>query len=690
MWKVILSIILLSVVSNQTVYADTTQTTSVTCEDIVWKPVTAQDNPVEGDTTTTKTTTRVCTTSVVTTVTTPESTTTTTSISENLTDSGNILSNSQFVNPAANNNNFSSEGWTVSNGTGAHNANPNLPSGSNTPTVGGAIASEDDTVISQTITSVKTKTGMSDAEIKNGFRSTLKANIWFWNSRTNVVTLKQIITDNAGNTTTQTRVITDTGCSGSNCGQWVDYDDTYIQGTNTATDFSIKAEVSNDTSNYTGSAHLGPDIDDIELNIKHNEITTTTQTTAATSSSSTATSVESTVSQVVEVEYCWQKTPSTCANDQPGVDDIEEDIVEAVENLEVEQAVEEVTEIEVVNLNVEEITIIDVTMDEAMDMELTFEPEQTFEEAFTSVIEEAGMEEEFSDALAEEDLTEEEFFSEVEDVMAEEMDTPTEVTVEATPVVEEAPVVEETPVEETPTVEEEAPVVEEEATAETETEPTVEEETPAETETETEPTVEEETPAETETEIEEEVETETDTEIETEEETETETEAETETDEVEESESDVEEPTETGDSSVEETEVEEVEEVEVTDAQVEEIQAKIERVIAKIEANLTRIDLKLKATSFVLAKAMIDSQPDMTEYTSQVLYDPTTLPDNNDWYAESTLLDEYGDTVYQDVTLGEYVANDPMEVYEEEINTNNNNISRLEAELEELENELNE
>jgi hypothetical protein len=31
-----------------------------------------------------------------------------------------------------------------------------------------------------------------------------------------------------------------------------------------------------------------------------------------------------------------------------------------------------------------------------------------------------------------------------------------------------------------------------------------------------------------------------------------------------------------------------------------------------------------------------------------------------------------------------------MAVYEEEINRNNNNISRLEAELEELENELNE
>ena len=69
-----------------------------------------------------------------------------------------------------------------------------------------------DTVIGQTVTSVKTKTGMSDAEIKNGFKSTLKAKIWFWNQKANTVLLKQIITDNNGNTTTQTRTIVDTGC----------------------------------------------------------------------------------------------------------------------------------------------------------------------------------------------------------------------------------------------------------------------------------------------------------------------------------------------------------------------------------------------------------------------------------------------------------------------------------------------
>ena len=87
---------------------------------------------------------------------------------------------------------------------------------------------------------------------------------------------------------------------------------------------------------------------------------------------------------------------------------------------------------------------------------------------------------------------------------------------------------------------------------------------------------------------------------------------------------------------------------------------------------------------------MQDQQPDMTEYTTQSFYDPTQLPDNRDWYAEDTILDAYGRSIYQNVDLGEYSRNDPMAVYEEEINRNNNNISRLEAELEELENELNE
>jgi len=304
MWKLLPTILLLLIVAYTDVQAETTSVTTVTCVD-------TSNSPETGDITT------VCTTTVVTTVTTPESTTTTTSIAQNLTSSGDILDNSQFVNPEENNNNYSDEGWTITNG-GSHNSASGT--GAASPNVGGVVASGNTTNISQTVTSIKSKTGMSDAEIKNGFRSTLSAKLWFWNNATNTITLKQTITDSDGNTTTQTRVLIDTGCGYSNCGQWEDFDDTYIQGNNTATDFSIKAEVSNTTEGQSGyGGHVGPDIDDIELNIQHNEITTTTETVAATSSSSTATTSATTIS------YCWQQTPSTCADDQPGIDDIEEE-----------------------------------------------------------------------------------------------------------------------------------------------------------------------------------------------------------------------------------------------------------------------------------------------------------------------------------------------------------------------------
>ena len=369
MWKLLPTFILLLLVCFTEVQAETTQVTSVTCVD-------TDNSPVEGDTTT------VCTTTVVTTVTTPESTTTTTSISENLTSSGDILTNSDFKH--ASNNNYGADGWTITNNPGYHNT-AGTTGGDST---GGVVASGHNTNISQTVTSVKSETGMSEAELQHGFRSTLSAKLWFWNSHTNKITLKQTITDNDGNTTTQTRILTDTGCGYTNCGVWEDFDDTYIQGSNSATDFSIKAEVNNVKVTGSTSGHWGPDIDSIELNIQHNEITTTTNTVAATSSSSTATSSATTY------EYCWQKNPSTCAGDQPGVDDIEEDIVEAVNDIQAEVITEEVTVINVTNLDVEELVIVNVTMDEAMDMELTFEPEQTFEEAFIGIIEEAGMEEE--------------------------------------------------------------------------------------------------------------------------------------------------------------------------------------------------------------------------------------------------------------------------------------------------------
>jgi hypothetical protein len=466
-------------------------------------------------------------------------------------------------------------------------------------------------------------------------------------------------------------VLEDTGCvyEVDGCDTWEDIDDTYIQGTNTSTDFAIEAEVSNDTvatSSYDG--HTGPDIDDIELVIQHNEVTTTTETIAATTAVTTAVSEATTTAEAVVYEYCWQKTPSTCAGDQQGMDDIEEDLGNAIVDIETEV----ITVVDVTNLDVVELVIVDVTLDEAITQELSVEPDTTFEEAFTNIIEEAGLEEEFSSALAEENITEEEFFSEVEAVMEEEMVAPTP-TVEA-PV--ESPVEEETPVE-TEVAPETAPVEEEEVMNTAGSEETIE--APTETPVEEEAVVEEEI-------VEEVVEEEITEEV-------TEEEAVVEEEEVTEEEAVVEE--EVTEEEVEETEVEEesddtsVDEVEI-ETQVEEIQASIERVIARVEANLTRIDLKLKATSFVLAKAMQDQQPDMTGYMTQSFYDPTQIPDNRDWYADDTMLDAYNKEIYQDRDLRDYTANDPLEQHEEAVTATNNNISRIEAELEELENELNE
>ena len=131
------------------------------------------------------------------------------------------------------------------------------------------MASGSDTNIEQTISSIKTAAEMTVNEIRKGFSSVLSSDIWFWNSYDNTITLKQTITDSAGNVTVQQRVIPDSGCGGINCGQYTNYTDTHIQGANTSDDFSIKVGVANSNSR---SGHYGPDIDDIQLKITYTDV----------------------------------------------------------------------------------------------------------------------------------------------------------------------------------------------------------------------------------------------------------------------------------------------------------------------------------------------------------------------------------------------------------------------------------
>jgi hypothetical protein len=112
---------------------------------------------------------------------------------------------------------------------------------------------------------------MNQKEIQNGFSSTLGADIWFWNNHNNTITLEQKVTGADGSVTTQTRNIATSNCGFSNCNQYNNYTDTYVQGTNTQTDFDIKVTIKNVGVGYT-SGHLGPDIDDVTLSVTYTDI----------------------------------------------------------------------------------------------------------------------------------------------------------------------------------------------------------------------------------------------------------------------------------------------------------------------------------------------------------------------------------------------------------------------------------
>jgi hypothetical protein len=533
---------------------------------------------------------------------------------------------------------------------------------------------------------------LTKSQINEGFTSTQSADIWFWNNLKNTLTIKQTITDSDGNVTTQTRVIVDHDPTRSmNGGSWSNETNVYTHSSNTADDITIRAEMYNDTDGTTyDNYHRGPDVDNFELSIT---------TAGSTSSSSTSSTV---------VTLCADRVPPTCTTAGDDVADAIEEIGDAVtgdDGQSIDQSIETIVENEIINVNPvieEEVyivqTVIAVEDDFGAVEELTVQ--DFVQESFTAIIEDEGLQEEFQDALSDEGITEQEFFEAVANEMEQEfaesgVENITSTNTDPLPVIEEAPI-EETAVEETAveeTVVEEAPTETEtvnttEESLETESETTA---TETETETNTEP---ENTESETNTSSEasetgnEEATTETQTEENATESNET---TETESANEEESSGDVEESVEDQDgesTSAEDSNADASVSGDV-DGEVSEISKKVERIIKKLESKLKTLDQKLKVISIVTAKAMIDEQPDMTQYTNQQFYDTRKMPDNPDWYAKDTILDAYGRSIYQDKTLVAYQTNDPIFQHNEQVNKVNNDISRLEAELEVLKNENN-
>lgn len=81
--------------------------------------------------------------------------------------------------------------------------------------------------------------GLNEAQIQNGFSSTQSAQVWFWNSNDQNVVMKQIITDTAGNTTTQTKTVTGYCTTFNGCGWQSTGNNIYVSGLNNNTDYTI-------------------------------------------------------------------------------------------------------------------------------------------------------------------------------------------------------------------------------------------------------------------------------------------------------------------------------------------------------------------------------------------------------------------------------------------------------------------
>jgi len=489
---------------------------------------------------------------------------------------------------------------------------------------------------------------LTQSQINEGFTSTMSADVWFWNNIENTTTLKQTITASDGTVTTQTRNINDHDPNRVwNSGDgYVNYTDSYTHKSNTQTDFTIRAEVYNETSDTSyASGHYGPDVDNVELSI----------TTAGSQQTSTSTSSVTTL--------CQDRVPNACTYDQEAVEEAvdvstdtgqtyDEYVEEAVQEMKIEDEVkvEDIVKIE---------NMIEVKDEFGDTKELTVEEFVT--ETFTAVLEENDMKEEFTEALKEEGITEQEFFSAVADEMEAEFNN--DVKEESTEVMEE-----DAPMEETPTESESVNTSEE----------SVESETSTSSET-SEPNTQAAT-SENES---------TGSEAESEGTTETESSQQEES-----SGNDQESVEDGGEAGQDEQEGDQNEgsgEVEVEEQGVsKELEKKIARVIKKLEQKLKNVDQKLKAVSIVTAQIMIEQQPDMTSYTQKDFYSTSKkMQDNPDWYAEDTILDAYGKSIYQNVTLSAYQVNDPVYQHQEKLNTVNNEIARLEAELEVLKNELN-
>jgi hypothetical protein len=113
--------------------------------------------------------------------------------------------------------------------------------------------------------SLNNDAGLSKEVINNGFTSTLGADIWFWNSLEQNVTITQTLTDDNGNVTTQSRTIDNDGC------YFCTHTDSIIVDKNSQQDYNITVKYSFEESSQS-AYHVGADIKNPTLYIEYDPV----------------------------------------------------------------------------------------------------------------------------------------------------------------------------------------------------------------------------------------------------------------------------------------------------------------------------------------------------------------------------------------------------------------------------------
>ena len=603
------------------------------------------------------------------------------------TTTGNILTNSTF----GTGNSTTTTDWSTTGDHGIHthgNFNFTYPSGADTS--GGVLAFEGDPTDNVFQDSALVADGhLTKAQINEGFTSTMSADVWFWNNLRNEFTMKQTITASDGTVTTQTRTIIDHDPSRSfNGGSFTNETNTYTHSANTQNDFTIRTEMYNNTviQSYD-NIHRGPDVDNVQLSI----------TTAG--------------SQSVVITPCAQLGTCTSIGDDitDAVDLTTDDGLDLFDVIDsnVETALEEFDD-STFNTPIIIDTDLAILIEDDLG-EVEFMPLEIYiEESFTDFIESNNLVETFQQELAFEEITEEEFYEELTDVVGAEfeslmapmpmpndsmetdsfymteteMDTFIENNPEMIEYADENVVMLKPPSEfenydETvmpgppsdETMLEEPEMIEEEFTDGPPTRMTPE---PKEEEITNEPEiareeVKEETPTETNTETETNADATTTTKTE---DTDTETMETNETRESDSEKSTMAENTETERSETETDTKETMDDKTIsndtkTAIKDRSISIKVKRIIAKLEKTLKDVSDQVKAVQFVTLKGIQNQGANLSSYANVQLQDTIKLNDGNlDFFKQLNIEQEQ---IYANSNLNAYSNNDPISIKQTEL-----------------------